>query len=377
MARITLDSVWKYYGPLAAVKNLRLTCGDGEMLALLGPSGCGKSSTLKMIAGVEVVSKGEILFDDRPVSKLEPRERNIAMVFEDYALYSHLSVFENVAFPLRIRKVRERAIKERVDGTLDLLGLQALRHQNVKGLSGGAQQRVSIGRALVRDPELILFDEPLSHLDGDQKVQLRAEIKRLQKTAGLTAILVTHDQTEAIAMCDRVAVMNHGVLQQVDEPQTLYDRPANMFVADFIGEPPMNLLPVAVRQEGDAVVLDGGGWWVAIGEPAARLLNGAGPMGDVVLGIRPEHIDLAREPGGTASGALAGVVDWREMRGDSDVLTVDLRANGVTGARSPRVTLEVPASSSADMGEAVALRIRAERINLFDRATGANLLVRQ
>ncbi len=376
MARITLDGVWKFYGPLAAVKDLRLTCGDGEMLALLGPSGCGKSSTLKMIAGVEVVSKGEILFDDRPVSQLAPRERNIAMVFEDYALYSHLSVFENVAFPLRIRRVREQALKERVDGALELLGLQSLRHENVRGLSGGAQQRVSIGRALVRDPELILFDEPLSHLDGDQKVQLRAEIKRLQKTAGLTAILVTHDQTEAIAMSDRVAVMNHGVLQQVDEPQALYDRPANMFVADFIGEPPMNLLPVTVRQDADAVLLDGGSWRVAIGGQVARTLGGVGAGGELILGIRPEHIDLMRGSAGAGDGTLAGIVDWRESRGDSDVLTVKLATGGQTGA-SPSVTLEVPASGSAAMGEAVTVRLRAERINLFDRASGANLVARQ
>jgi ABC-type sugar transport system ATPase subunit len=226
VASIRFESVWKRYGDVTAVQNLNLACAEGEMLALLGPSGCGKSSTVKMAAGIEDVSSGEIFFGDRPVSRLAPAARNIAMVFEDYALYPHLTVRDNIAFPLAIRHLPAAEIKARVDKALDLLALQTFADRDVKMLSGGAQQRTAIGRALVRDPQLILFDEPLSHLDGDQKVHLRTEIKRLQKLSAVTSILVTHDQTEATAMSDRIAVMNQGVLQQVATPHDLYERPA-------------------------------------------------------------------------------------------------------------------------------------------------------
>jgi len=204
--------VWKHYGDVTAVQNLNLACAEGEMLALLGPSGCGKSSTVKMAAGIEDVSAGEIFFGDRPVSRLAPAARNIALVFEDYALYPHMTVRENISFPLAIRRLPSAEIEARVDKVLDLLALHPFADRDVRMLSGGAQQRTSIGRALVRDPQLILFDEPLSHLDGDQKVHLRTEIKRLQKLSAVTSILVTHDQTEATAMSDRIAVMNHGML---------------------------------------------------------------------------------------------------------------------------------------------------------------------
>ena len=378
MSTIRLDRVWKRYGPIEAVRDLSLTCDDGEMLALLGPSGCGKTSTLKMVAGIEEVSEGEILFDERPVSQLAPAERNIAMVFEDYALYPHLSVFENIAFPLRIRRLPAAELERRVASTIALLGLERLRDESVRRLSGGAQQRVSIGRALVRDPELILFDEPLSHLDGDQKVQLRAEIKRLQQTAGLTAILVTHDQTEAIAMSDRVAVMNEGVLQQCDAPQQLYDHPQNLFVADFIGEPPMNLIPVTLREADGALFADRGGWHMALDRDAADRLRRIALSDRVILGFRPEHVELI-EPGVTNQEAdtLAGRVAWTEMRGDSHVLTLVPNPSETCGpARSAdeQVTIEVRGLSPPDVGEPVAVRVRHDLLNLFDPETGRNLL---
>src|SRR5919206_372996 len=238
MASIRLESVSKRYGPVVAVEDLTLACADGELLALLGPSGCGKTSTLKMIAGIEDVSAGAIYFGERAVTSLDAAERNVAMVFEDYALYPHLTVAQNVAFPLEIRGRAPEAIARAVDDVLALLGLGGVRDVGVRQLSGGAQQRVAIGRALVREPAVILFDEPLSHLDGGHKTQLRAEIKRLQRDSGVTGVLVTHDQTEAMAMADRVAVMHEGVLQQTAAPRELYDHPANLFVAQFIGEPP-------------------------------------------------------------------------------------------------------------------------------------------
>jgi ABC-type sugar transport system ATPase subunit len=379
MATIRLDRVWKRYGPVEAVRDLSLTCDDGEMLALLGPSGCGKTSTLKMVAGIEEVSEGEILFDERPVSHLAPAERNIAMVFEDYALYPHLSVFENIAFPLRIRRLPGAELDRRVASAIGLLGLESLRDESVRRLSGGAQQRVSIGRALVRDPELVLFDEPLSHLDGDQKVQLRAEIKRLQQTSGLTAILVTHDQTEAIAMSDRVAVMNEGVLQQCDAPQHLYDHPQNLFVADFIGEPPMNLIPVTLREAGGAIFADGGGWHMALDRDAAGRLRRLATSDRVILGFRPEHVELI-EPGASSQEAdtLAGRVAWIEMRGDSHVLTlvpIESEANSPAMSGDEQVTIEVRGVSLPDVGEPIAIRVRYDLLNLFNPETGTNLAV--
>ena len=378
MATIRLDRVWKRYGPIEAVRDLSLTCDDGEMLALLGPSGCGKTSTLKMVAGIEEVSEGEILFDERPVSQLAPAERNIAMVFEDYALYPHLSVFENIAFPLRIRRLPGAELERRVASAIALLGLESLRDESVRRLSGGAQQRVSIGRALVRDPELILFDEPLSHLDGDQKIQLRAEIKRLQQTTGLTAILVTHDQTEAIAMSDRVAVMNLGVLQQCDPPQQLYDHPSNLFVADFIGEPPMNLIPVTLREAEGATFADGGGWHIALDVDAANHLRRVARSDRIILGFRPEHVEaIDTRVSDELPDSLAGRVAWTEMRGDSHVVSlapIQSGTNGPPGGGEHQVTIEVPGASPPDIGEPIRIRVRHDLLNPFDAETGRNLL---
>jgi ABC-type sugar transport system ATPase subunit len=380
MATIRFDRVWKRYGSVEAVRDLNLTCADGEMLALLGPSGCGKTSTLKMIAGIEEVSEGEIFFDGRPVGRLAPGERNVAMVFEDYALYPHLSVFENIAFPLKIRRLPSAEVQRRVASAVELLGLGGLRNDSVRRLSGGAQQRVSIGRALVRDPELVLFDEPLSHLDGDQKTQLRAEIKRLQQTAGLTAILVTHDQTEAIAMSDRVAVMNQGVLQQCDAPQQLYDHPENLFVADFIGEPPMNLIPMTLREADGTTFVDGGGWHMALEVDAAGHLRRVAGSERVVLGFRPEHVEpIEASASGELAESLAGRVVWTEMRGDSHVVAlapIEFGVNGPATGGERQVTIEVPGASPPDVGEPIVIRVRHDLLNLFDAKTGMNLLRR-
>jgi ABC-type sugar transport system ATPase subunit len=367
MATVLFDGVWKRYGEVAAVRDLHLACPQGEMLALLGPSGCGKSSTLKMVAGVEEVSDGEIFFDERPVSQLAPGQRDIAMVFEDYALYPHLSARDNIAFPLRVRGVPRRDADARVAEVIDLLGLEELSGQRVRDLSGGAQQRISIGRALVRDPELILFDEPLSHLDGDQKVQLRSEIKRLQRTANLTSILVTHDQGEAIAMADRVAVMNDGVLQQIGTPDELYDMPANLFVANFIGEPPMNLMPASVREEAGVVTVSGEGWISRADGAAGDALKALAAAHRVTVGIRPEHVlVLPRDGAETLDGLpVAATVDYVEPRGDSDILTLALS--------SGRLTAEIEGPSGWRAGDAVSAVLPARALHLFDTETGRNL----
>ncbi|SMF37422.1 sn-glycerol 3-phosphate transport system ATP-binding protein/multiple sugar transport system ATP-binding protein [Tistlia consotensis] len=371
MAAVVFDGVWKRYGPVEAVRDLQLACPQGEMLALLGPSGCGKSSTLKMVAGVEELSEGEIFFDDRPVSQLGPGARNIAMVFEDYALYPHLSARDNIAFPLRVRGTAKAAAARRVDEVVALLGLEELGQQRVRDLSGGAQQRISIGRALVRNPELILFDEPLSHLDGDQKVRLRAEIKRLQRTADLTSILVTHDQSEAIAMADRVAVMNDGVLQQVGTPAELYDSPANLFVANFIGEPPMNLLRARVEQRDGSSIVAGEGWLSELDRQSAVALGALAGAHALEVGIRPEHlVVLPRD--GTGARRIEGrpvpaEVRYLEPRGDSDVLTLALAEGGL------RLTAEVEGPTGWRSGDAVSVILPARSLHLFDAESGRNL----
>jgi len=365
VASIRFDSVWKRYGSVTAVENLNLTCGEGEMLALLGPSGCGKSSTVKMAAGIEEVSAGEIFFGERPVSRLAPGARNIAMVFEDYALYPHLTVRENISFPLRIRGLPSSDVKARVDEVLDLLGLHPLADRGVKMLSGGAQQRISIGRALVRDPALILFDEPLSHLDADQKIHLRTEIKRLQKLRGVTSILVTHDQTEATAMADLIAVMNLGVLQQVATPHELYARPANTFVANFIGEPPMNLLPLRAHDGG--LVLADAGWPLPLDGHRIKLAQGVRAAESMTAGIRPEHVTVERG----ARGPRQAIVRYCEPRGDVDVVVAaPLDHPGTT------ITAEVPGPAGYRAEDLVSIAFAAERIYMFAGADGRNLEVR-
>ncbi len=332
------------------------------MLALLGPSGCGKSSTVKMAAGIEEVSAGEIFFGDRRVSQLAPKARNIAMVFEDYALYPHLTVRENVSFPLQVQGLPSGDIKTRVDEVLDLLGLHSIADHSVNGLSGGAQQRIGIGRALVRDPELILFDEPLSHLDADQKIHLRGEIKRLQKLSAVTSILVTHDQTEATALADRIAVMNNGVLQQVATPRELYERPANIFVANFIGEPPMNILPL--RAQDGALVIAATGWPLKLDDQGTRLALSVGGTGGVIAGIRPEHVMLAP----AAENQFRATVSYCEPRGDVDLVVVRPIAD-----ERIEIVAEVPGPSHHQPQDLVGVDFLPGHIYLFAAADGRNL----
>ncbi len=369
MIEVRLQSVCKSYdGVTEAIPNLDLTCHRGEMLALLGPSGCGKSSTLKMVAGIEPVTRGAIYFDDEDVSRKDTASRNVAMVFEDYALYPHLSVFENIAFPLRIRGTLAAEVRTQVARILGLLGLEQMADDSVRQLSGGAQQRVSIGRALIRQPSLVMFDEPLSHLDADQKIQLRTEIKRLQTTSRLTSVLVTHDQTEAISMADRIAVMDKGVLQQVATPEEVYNTPANLFVAGFIGEPPMNILPAVVLRSdgevrlrlGDAVVIE------LQGARGAALLQRHVEGESVFVGIRPEHISL--QPQSERWATLEGTALVVEPGGDSDVLT----------ATTPlgRVVAEVPGPAGLREGDALGLCLDVDSFHLFSADTGHNLAAR-
>jgi multiple sugar transport system ATP-binding protein len=296
VSRIVLDGISKQYPDgTTAVRSLQLDVGDGELLVLVGPSGCGKTTALRMIAGLEEVTSGTILIDGRPVNDVEPRHRDIAMVFQSYALYPHLSVFDNIAFSLKYRKVAKPEIRRRVEEAARILELEEHLQRKPRQLSGGQRQRVAMGRAIVRQPRAFLMDEPLSNLDAKLRVQMRAEIARLQRALGVTTIYVTHDQTEAMTLGTRVAVLSRGVLQQVAPPQELYRRPTNLFVADFIGSPSMNLLEARLeRGDGGPDVVFGGHrlrvpQQVTAEHPALERYLGR----DLILGIRPENLEDA------------------------------------------------------------------------------------
>ncbi|HEX7082907.1 MAG TPA: sn-glycerol-3-phosphate ABC transporter ATP-binding protein UgpC [Gaiellaceae bacterium] len=318
MAEVGFDGVSKVFPDgTRAVNAIDLTIADGEFMVLVGPSGCGKTTALRMVAGLEEISEGVLRIGERVVNHVPSRDRDIAMVFQSYALYPHLSVYENIAFGLRLKKMPKPEIEKRVQNAARLLGLEELLKRKPRALSGGQRQRVAMGRAIVREPQAFLMDEPLSNLDAKLRVQMRAEIARLQDDLGVTTLYVTHDQVEAMTMGDRVAVMRKGELQQVDDPQTLYDHPVNLFVGGFIGSPAMNMLDATIEQNGSlrAVI---GDQRIALGDEtlAARpaLTRFAGKP--VVIGIRPEDLeDAALETDAPADRVLTGRMELREALG--------------------------------------------------------------
>jgi len=299
MSRIVLDAVSKQFPDgTTAVSSLDLEVSDGELLVLVGPSGCGKTTALRMVAGLEEVSSGTIYIDGRPVNDVEPRHRDVAMVFQSYALYPHLSVYDNMAFSLKYRKVPKAEVKKRVDEAARILELEPFLQRKPRQLSGGQRQRVAMGRAIVRQPRAFLMDEPLSNLDAKLRVQMRAEIAQLQRSLAATTIYVTHDQTEAMTLGSRVAVLQHGVLQQIAPPQELYRRPANLFVAGFIGSPPMNLIDARLERgedgsAGPQVVFGGQRLGIPAQVTAERPALDRYLGRDIVLGVRPEHLSDA------------------------------------------------------------------------------------
>src|SRR5512145_3031960 len=259
MASVTFDKVVKKYGDVVAVNNLNIAVDDKEFLVLVGPSGCGKTTALRCLAGLEEISEGEIRIADRVVNDVAPKDRDIAMVFQSYALYPHMSVYDNMAFGLKLRKTPKEEIKRRVNEAAKILGIENLLDRKPRQLSGGQRQRVAVGRAIVREPKVFLFDEPLSNLDAKLRVETRAEISKLHQRLQTTFIYVTHDQVEAMTMATRIAVTNKGMLQQLDTPQAMYDRPANMFVAGFIGSPAMNFFPGKIKKEGGKLFVETAG----------------------------------------------------------------------------------------------------------------------
>ncbi len=321
MASVTIRHVWKYYGKTEAVKDLSLHCADGEFMSILGPSGCGKSSTLRMLAGLEHISAGDILFGERRVNDLPPKDRDIAMVFENYALYPHKTVRENIGNALRLRGMERAEIDRRVMKAADLLQIGHLLDRRPHELSGGQKQRVAIGRAIVREPQLFLFDEPIAHLDAKLRAHMRGELKIMQRELGTTMIYVTHDQLEALSMADRIAVMHEGVLQQFGTPQEIYNHPVNEWVAGFVGEPPMNFLPCRIEDRQGTLHVVHPAFAVPVRAEHQALLRERAASPEVKMGIRPDQVTLV---GNGVAGAIDGRILVTEPLGGDMLVDVAL-----------------------------------------------------
>jgi multiple sugar transport system ATP-binding protein len=358
MASVTYENVTKKFGDVVALNNLSLEVQDKEFLVLVGPSGCGKSTALRCLAGLEEVTEGRILIGDRVVNDVPPKDRNIAMVFQSYALYPHMSVYDNMAFGLKLRRTPKEEINRRVQEAAKILGIENLLDRKPKQLSGGQRQRVALGRAIVREPSVFLLDEPLSNLDAKLRVQTRAELIKLHQRLGTTFIYVTHDQMEAMTMADRIAVLKDGVLQQLDTPQNLYDYPGNLFVAGFIGSPSMNFFNATITGEGDQLYVDAGSFRIPITPSIkARLKDGAGKR--VILGIRPEDIYF---PGFVTPGVTAvdvdSVVDVTELMGNEIFLYMVTGNHSYIARVDPHVRTHV--------GDKIKMVFNADKIHLFD-----------
>ncbi len=363
MATVTFDNVSKTYGDFQAVKDLNLEIGDGEFMVLVGPSGCGKTTSLRMIAGLEEITSGTLKIGDRVVNDVPPKDRDIAMVFQSYALYPHMSVRENLAFGLKLRKVPKAEIERRVNEAAETIQLGKLLDRKPKELSGGQRQRVALGRAIVREPAVFLMDEPLSNLDAKLRVQTRAEIARLHQRLKTTVVYVTHDQVEAMTMGTRIAVMNDGLLQQVGTPQTLYDTPINRFVAGFIGSPSMNFLEVHMEGSGESARLVGAADW-SIPLPA-RYRDAATPRAGktLVAGFRPEHLDMGE--GGSGVGSFRARADVVEYLGNEELLHVS--------AADQDLVAIVGSEHRVKPGDIVNLVLPLDKLHLFDGETGLTL----
>ncbi len=352
MASVQLKSVFKRFGDTEVVRDVNLDIRDGAFVVLVGPSGCGKSTTLRMIAGLETISDGDLLIGDKVVNRLSPRDRDVAMVFQSYALYPHMTVADNISFGLKLRKMPKDEIDRRVADAAKILGLQDLLHRKPKQLSGGQRQRVAMGRSIVRQPAVFLFDEPLSNLDAKLRVQMRAEIAKLHRRLGTTTIYVTHDQVEAMTLAEQIVVMSMGVVQQVGAPLELYREPANTFVAGFIGSPAMNFFDVEVG-EGR---LRGKGVSLPIPERMkARVASGEA----LVLGVRPEHMHEATD---AEADVLVGQVDVLEPLG------ADVHALGTIESQS--FTARFEPDTRVKVGDSVRIGVQLDQVHLFERSSG-------
>ncbi|MBC8547099.1 sn-glycerol-3-phosphate ABC transporter ATP-binding protein UgpC [Clostridiaceae bacterium NSJ-31] len=363
MANISLKNIYKVYpGDVTAVENFNLEIADKEFIILVGPSGCGKSTTLRMIAGLEEISKGELRIGDRLVNDVPPKDRDIAMVFQNYALYPHMTVFKNMAFGLELRKVPKEEIKRKVQEAARILDIEHLLGRKPRALSGGQRQRVALGRAMVRNPAVFLLDEPLSNLDAKLRTSMRTEITKLHKRLGTTFVYVTHDQTEAMTMGDRIVVMKDGLIQQVDTPQNLYEKPCNLFVAGFIGSPQMNFIDCVLNKKGEEFVASFSEYDIPIPQGKAEPEVLERYLGKpVVIGVRPENIH--DEPAFLQSADKRSLVDARvdlaEMMGSEIYLYLDCSGK--------KLIAKVPSRSTAKTDDRLQVALDVQRMHLFEK----------
>ena len=364
MASLSLKNVCKVYpNGFVAVKDFNLDVADKEFIIFVGPSGCGKSTTLRMIAGLEEISSGELWIGDKLVNDVEPKDRDIAMVFQNYALYPHMTVYDNMSFGLKLRKVPKPEIDKLVHEAAKILGIEQLLDRKPKALSGGQRQRVAMGRAIVRNPKVFLMDEPLSNLDAKLRVQMRVEIAKIHKRLGATIIYVTHDQTEAMTLGTRIVVLKDGIIQQVDTPQNLYDKPCNVFVAGFMGSPQMNLINAKVVQSGEDVVLMFGGNTIKLPEGKAQKLIEAGYVDTtVIMGIRPEDLnDSEVIINANPDCVIEATIRVYELLGAEVFLYFDIDEVNCTARVNPRTT--------ARPGDTIKLGIDMTKLHIFDKDT--------
>lgn len=361
MASVTFDHVYKRFGDVIAVNDLNIHIEDKEFLVLVGPSGCGKTTALRCLAGLEDISDGRILIGDQVVNDVAPKDRDIAMVFQSYALYPHMTVYDNMAFGLKLRKTPKAEIKRRVENAAQILGIGQLLERRPRQLSGGQRQRVAVGRAIVREPKVFLFDEPLSNLDAKLRVETRANISKLHQQLQTTFIYVTHDQTEAMTMASRIAVINKGILQQVDTPQHLYDLPDNLFVAGFIGSPAMNFFPATLQKDNGNLFVDAGSFKVQV---PAQLVNTYMPYAgkQVIFGIRPEDVHNPQfAPPGIITQPVEAKVDVTELMGNEILLYLKNGEHSFVARVDPR--------SRYTMGDQTQMVFAMENMHIFDRET--------
>lgn len=362
MTEVRLEKVSKYFGETKAVDNVDLHIKHGEFIVLLGPSGCGKTTTLRLIAGLEKPTSGQIWFNNEVVNDLEPKDRRVAMVFQDYALYPHMTVFDNMALNLRIRKLPEDEIQKRVSETAELLGIKHLLKRKPAQLSGGEQQRVALGRAIVREPSVFLMDEPLSNLDAALRAKMRGELKKLHERLRTTTVYVTHDQVEAMVMANMIAVMKDGRVQQVGTPQEIYSKPANRFVAEFVGSPKMNIFE-ATLDEKRGNVLDAGAFEIAIPQNIATILKAASSSLEFLVGIRPEDVRLSPT---AEEGFIGSTVYLVENIGNLAYVT--LQVGDIL------VVAQVPPTVNLNVGDKAFFQLNIERIHIFDKKTETLLI---
>ena len=369
MASLKLKNIYKRYsGGVTAVSDFNLDIEDQEFVIFVGPSGCGKSTTLRMIAGLEEISEGELHIGEKVVNDVAPKDRDIAMVFQNYALYPHMTVYENMAFGLKLRKTPKDEIKRRVSEAAKILDIAHLLDRKPKALSGGQRQRVALGRAIVREPKVFLMDEPLSNLDAKLRVQMRAEISKLHQRLKTTFVYVTHDQTEAMTMGSRIVVMKDGFIQQVDSPQTLYEKPNNMFVAGFIGMPQMNFVTAKVDKRNDGIYLVFGSSAIKLPEGKAKKLEGTEYIGkEVVMGIRPENVhDEEAYLSSMPESTVDAKIDLTEMMGAETNLYMIIEGYNFIARVNPR--------SVAKAGDTIKVAFDVNKIHLFDKETERTIL---